>query len=359
MNVNSIRTPKRYSSGLLSAAVVLLLVPVIARSQPREPLPPIERAERLTFDEATNTWIRTSPPAPGTADGDLDRVRQLIARADYREAHKAADEWIKTYGDQEPRYPEALRLRGTSRLMMGDYRAAHDDFETLLNEYGGSPHAEDALSSEFRIAEQYLAGKRRKAWGGLLRVRDRDAGVKILDDIVANYPDTELAEEAQRAKADYYFARGEFEIAEDEYATFARNYPRSRYHPYALLQSARAALASFPGVQYDDVGLVEAQERFTQFMRTYPAAAQEVDVALTLEDIGARRAEKTLEIGKFYQKTRRTSAACYYYRETVQRWPDTAAALEARGRLDDLGQPVDSGTGETVSRAGSRTARGG
>lgn len=359
MNVNSIRIPRRYSSGLFSVAVVLLSAAAIARAQAQDPLPPIERAERLTFDEATNTWIRTSPPAPGTADGDLDRVRKLIAREDYREARKAADAWIETYGEQEPRYPEALRLRATARLMMGDYRASHDDFETLLNEYGGSPHAEDALRSEFRIAEQYLAGKRRKAWGGLLRVRDRDAGVKILDDIVANYPDTELAADAQRAKADYYFARGEFEIAEDEYATFARNYPRSRYHPYALLQSARAALASFPGVQYDDVGLVEAQERFTQFMQSYPAAAQEVDVALTLEDIGARRADKTLEIGKFYQKTQRTSAACYYYRETVQRWPDTAAALEARSRLADLGQPVDAGLGETVSRAGARVERGG
>lgn len=312
-----------------------------AHAEEDRPIPPIERAERLTFDQKTGTWIRTAPPTPGTADGDLDIVRQLMAREDYAAALKAVKAWIKTYGTEQARYPEALHLRATAYLATGDYRAAHDDFQILLNDYGGSPHAEDALQSEFRIAEQYLAGKRRKAWKGLLRVKDREGGVKILDDMVANYPDTPLAELAQRAKADYYYARGEFEIAEDEYSNFAKSYPRSRFHPYALLQSARAALASFPGVKYDDAGLIEAQERFTQFLRAYPASAREVDVPVILDEIAARRADKTLEIGKFYEKTRKDGAAAYYYRETVRRWPETAAAAEARGRLGALGQPVE------------------
>ncbi|HOA74115.1 MAG TPA: outer membrane protein assembly factor BamD [Phycisphaerae bacterium] len=326
--------------------VAAVFAPAAARAEEERPLPPVERAERLTFDEKTNTWIRTVPPAPGTPDGDLDRVRQLMAREDYKQALKAAKAWIKTYGTEQPRYAEALHLRATAYLQTGDYRAAHDDFQVLINEYGGSPYAADALESEFRIAEQYLAGKRRKAWKGLLLVKDREAGVKILDEIVANYPDTELAELAQRAKADYYYARGEFELAEDEYASFARDYPRSRFHPYALLQSARAALASFPGVQFDDAGLIEAEERFTQFMQTYPASAQEVDVPAILDEIAARRAEKTYEIGWFYERTHKKGAAVYYYRETIRRWPETAAAARAQGRLTGLGQPVETASAD-------------
>lgn len=329
---------KRLACGLLG---LLAFGPTMASAQQDHPLPPLERAERLTYDEQTDTWLRTSPPAPGTADGDLDRVRQLMAREEFKAAQKSVEKWMKTYGQEEPRYPEALHLRASARLANGDYRAAQEDFRALTEEYGGSPHAENALQGEFRVAEQYLAGKRRKAWRGLLRVRDREAGVKILDEMVANYPDTDLAELAQRTKADYYYARGDFELAEDEYATFARDYPRSRFHPYALLQSARSALASFPGVQFDDAGLIEAQERFTQFMRLYPAPAREVDVPVILDEISARRAEKTLEIAKFYQRTKKTNAAVYYYRETVRRWPDTAAAAEAQGRLTTLGEPAD------------------
>ena len=309
--------------------------------------PPRERAERLTWDEKTKTWLSTPEPKPGTEDGDLDVARRQLARAEYQDALKCLVAWIKKYGTDRPRYPEAVYLKAVAELETRDYRAAHDDFQILLNEFPGSPFAEDALESDFRVAEQYLAGKRRKAWRGLLWVKDREGGIKILDDIILNYPDTPLAELAQRTKADYYYGRGEYDVAEDEYATFSREYPRSRFHPYALLQSARAALASFAGIKFDDAGLVEAQERFTEFQKLYPVQSRDADVPISLEQIDSARAEKTLDIARFYEKTskyghqaRRRQAARFYYRATMERWPETAAAAEARGRLASLGEEV-------------------
>ena len=309
------------AAGFLLAAGITF-VPVPAWGATDKPLPPIQKVERLTYDEKTNTWVRTNPPVVGTEDGDLDLARQEMARQDYKPALKSLKAWIKKYGTSAARYAEALDLKASAELETGEYRAAHEDFQALLNQYGGSGLAEGALQSDFRVAEQYLAGKRRKAWGGLLRIKDREAGVKILDDIAANYPDTQLAELAQLTKADYYFARGEFALAEQEYATFAKTYPQSRYHPKTLLRSAESALATFPGVKFDDKGLIEAQERYTQFAKIYPAQAQDFDVAVTLDDIAIKRADKTLEVGKFYQKTKKISAACYYYRRTVKRWPE-------------------------------------
>jgi outer membrane assembly lipoprotein YfiO len=323
-----------------------MLLPVVVKAQADKPMPPVKKAERLTYDEKTNTWLRTNPPVPGTEDGDLDIVRKQLAHDDFKAALKSVKKWIKKYGTNAARYAEALNLKAAAELARSDYRAAHDDYQSLLNQYGGSAYAEGALRNDFRVAEQYLAGKRRKAWHGLLRVKDREAGVKILDDITANYPDTELAELAQRAKADYYFARGELELAEQEYATFAKDYPRSRFHPMALLRSAEAALASYPGIKFDDKGLVEAQERFGQFAKAYPSQAEQLDVPVTLDEIAVKRADKTLFIGKFYQKTKKINAACYYYRQTIQRWPDTTAAAEARGRLTGLGQSLETPVAE-------------
>ncbi len=316
----------------------------------------VERGERLTFDPQTEQWRRVAEPIPGTPDGDLDLARRLVAQERYPEALKALEKWIKTYGAEPDRYPEALYLKASCLLETGEYRDAHDAYSALLNDFPGSIYAERALSGEFRVAEQYLAGKRKKIWGGLLRFKNRDGGVEILDDMIVNYADTPLAEKAQRAKADYYFSRGEFELAEDEYAVFTRDYPRSRWHPYALLQSARAALASFPGVKFDDAPLLEAQERFTEFLRTYPDQARELDVPVLLDEIANRRAEKTLEIARFYDKTRQINAARYYYRQTAARWPDSPAALQARARLEALGgaveQPLDEAAADTAARTG-------
>jgi outer membrane protein assembly factor BamD (BamD/ComL family) len=329
--------------------------------------PPREHPERLTYDPKTDTWTVAGEPEPGTENGDLDIARQWLARQGYKQALDITKVWIKTYGVKAPRYPEALFIQGTSYLELSEYRAANDDFQKLLTEYPGSEYAEQALSAQFRIAEQYLAGKRRKALWGLLRVKDREGGVKIMDDIAAGYADTPLAELAAKSKADYYFARGEFDLAQDEYATFARERPTSRYHAYALLQSARASLASFPGIQFDDVGLVEAQERFTQFEREYPDVSRQQGVPVILDEIAARRADKTLEIGKFYEKTshrfhekaQKLQTAKYYYRQTILRYPGTAAAAQAAERLTALGETPPSVTARREDRSPRRIEAGG
>jgi outer membrane protein assembly factor BamD (BamD/ComL family) len=304
------------------------------------PPPAGQRAEQLHFDPALNRWVEAPKPFPGTEDGDLDIVRQYMARDDYKTAIKGLDRWIKTYGTASPRYPEALYLKATAELETGDYREAQETYQQLLNDYPGSIYAEQALSGQFRVAEQYLAGKKRKTLGGLFRIKDRDAGIKIMDDFVVNYSDTPLAESAQLAKANYYYERGEFELAQDEYARFARDFPRSRYQAKALLWSAYSALASFPGIKFDDAPLIEAQERFGQFMRTYPAQADQLQVPVIVEQIASTRADKTLDIARFYEKTGHKQAARFYYRATVQRWPTTPAAAEARSRLGKLGEDV-------------------
>jgi outer membrane protein assembly factor BamD len=235
------------------------------------------------------------------------------------------------------RFPEALYFMGTSELELGEFKAAHANFQKLLNEFPGSEYAELALWADFRLAEAYLAGKKRKTFFGLFRVRDREEGIKVMDDITANYADTPLAEKAQKTKADYYYTRGEFELAEDEYAAFAREFPRSRFHAFALLRSAESALASFPGIKFDDAGLVEAQERYGQFLQAYPEQARENEVPARLEQIAARRADKSLDIARFYEKTKKLGAARYYYRATVVNWPQSPAASEAHARLAALG----------------------
>ena len=330
--------------GLVLGLTVLAVIHGGAQAQ----APSNRKTERFVetwrFDPRTGQWTEQPPPVPGTEDGDLDLARQALAREEYADAHKRVLAWIQQYGGQAERYPEALYLRGTAELELGEYRAAHDSYKALLNDFPGSPYAERALPAEFRIAEQYLAGKKRKAWKGLLRVRDYDEGIKIMDDIIANHANTDLAELAMKSKADYYFRRGEFELAQDDYARLAREYPRSRYEPYALLRSGEAALAGFPGVKFDDAGLVEAEERFRQFAQRYPQLAEAKQVPVILEQTRTTRAQKEFVIADYYERTHKKSAAAFYYRSTVRNWPGTTWAAQAEARLARLGYAAPATT---------------
>lgn len=332
---------------ILAAAV--LTAPAPANSA--EPVRKDRFVETWTVDPKTGQWVERPPPQPGTEDGDLDLARQALAREEYKDAATRAKAWIKTYGGSAERYPEALYVSATAQFELGEYRAAHDAYKALLNDFPGSTYAERALSAEFRIAEQYLAGQKRKAWGGLLRIRDYEEGIKIMDDIIANHAGTELAELAVKTKADYYFRQGDFDLAQDEYARLARDYSRGRYEPYALLRSAEAALASFAGVRFDDAGLIEAEERFRQFEQRYPQIAGAKQVPVLLDQIRTTRAQKEYVTADFYERTHKRSAAAFYYRSTIRNWPGTTWSAQAEARLMRLGLNESAPTTQPAVRA--------
>jgi outer membrane protein assembly factor BamD (BamD/ComL family) len=298
-------------------------------------------AERLTYDPKTGEWLELPPAEPGTAEGDLEIARATLARADggrdVRTARKLLQRWIKTYYDS-PHNGEALFYYADAEFQLGNFMKAYETYERILDDYGGTDLAQRSLRNELVVAEVFLSGRWRKVWGGMIRLPAQDEGLDILERLATNRaPGTPIGEMALKTKADYYYNRGEFSDAEQEYGRLAREYPRSRYVKLALLRSAQASFASFHGVRFDDGALVEAEERFEQFRKKYPRAAEEENVPLLLEQIRNSRAQKEYTIGQFYERTKHPSAAAYYYRSVMKYWPDTTWATLAESRLGRLG----------------------
>ncbi len=309
--------------------VLLALAGVAWADQP----PP--HGQQLTYDPATGRFVEEAEPVAGTPLGDLQLARQALARGEHRRADAAAKKWIKTYGEGHELGAEARLLRAEIDIARRDHYKAHKRLDALLGEFGGGDIADRAATLEFVVAEVFLSGTKRKVWGiPLLNARDK--GIEILDRLSTDFDGTTLAENAIKTKADHYFDRGEFALAELEYARLTQEYPRSRYVRPSMRRSAESALASFPGIDFDDAALIEAEERFRQYLAQYADAEQE-GVGQILEQIHATRAEKELSIGRYYEKTKHRESAIFYYRSTCRNWPDTAAAFQARDRLTRLG----------------------
>jgi len=331
---------KPRQNGIVLAAAVTFLGSALAgprllpADQPDEPQD--RYPERLVYDPQTREWIMEQPPEPGTPDGDLAIARNLLARGEHKRAAKKLRQWIVRYAFESPRHPEAVYLRGRVEFERKNYIRAHRYYLEVLNGWPGTEWADRALRGDFVVAEVFLAGHRRK-FLGVPFVHAYDEALDILDDIIVNHPNTVLAEQALKTKADYYFRNGEFELAEDTYAQLARDYPASQYVREAMLQSARAALASFPGVQFDDAPLVEAEERFLQFRQAFPQYAGDEDVELILDNVRTKRAEKEFAIAEYYRRAQQPQAAVFYYRSVREGWPDTTWAALAEARLARLG----------------------
>jgi outer membrane protein assembly factor BamD (BamD/ComL family) len=322
------------AGGLIRLAILALsglIIPAAVTAAPPDP-----RRERVEFDPQTGQWVAIAKPVPGTPEGEFQIARQHLADEEFRAARRVLERWIKKYGPSHELYPQVRLRRAEAILGQKDYYRAHKYLKEFLSEFGGSDLAEDAVSDEFVIAESFLAGKKRR-FLGFIPLPAEDIGLRILDDLSSNYPESTIAEKAIKTKADYYYRTGDFGLAEDEYARLQREFPRSQYLPFAMRRSADAALASFNGIPFDDAPLIEAQERYTQYLAQFPAYGQHYGVSLLLDQIYEQRAAKELSIGEYYQRVKQLRAASFYYRSTRDNWPKSLAAIQATEHLRRLG----------------------
>lgn len=294
--------------------------------------PPSDRAEQLEFDPKTGEWIEIEPPQPGTPVGDLAIARRHLTDGHASRSRRALKKWFKVHGEDHALAREARLQLAATRLADRKYYQAHKIVASIAAEFGTDDITIQAVEMDFVIAEVFLSGTKRK-WAGMRIAPARDLGIKILDHIVANYPDTSLAQNALKTKADYYYQRGDFDLAEDEYNQLVFMFPRSQWLLEASLRRAQATLAQYGGTKFDDAALIEAEEQFLMFRNSFPRAIGTHDIDLTLEDIRNTRADKEYSIGEYYDRVGQADAAVFYFRSVLENWPGTVAATRAQVAL--------------------------
>jgi len=301
--------------------------------------------ERQVLDPQTDQWVEEQPPASGGPADDLAQARAWLAENRPGKARKLLAKWIKQHPDDE-RYYEAVFLLGECYFNQRDFWKALERYNEV---------AENAAGELFQLANQrcvdvaraFLSGQKRIVWR-ILRLPAYDEGIDILDRVWERIPGSRLGEVALRLKADFHFGRGDLDLAQDEYANLAQQYPSGRYTQLAMLRTAEAAQAAFAGIRFDDGPLVEAEEHYRQMQATFPAYAQRERVEERLVGIRQQRAAKDLDVADWYRRTGQPGAAEYYYRLVLQDWPDTLAAAEARIRLQALGVRLEESQQETL-----------
>lgn len=307
----------------------LLCVGTLCSTAMAAPQPP-RYPERQVYNPVTGTWLAAPAPVPGTEQGDLQLAMIDLAEDRPKQAKDRLKKWLKKYPASDLR-AEAMVALGDAELALDNRMQAYRQYEKALDQFPGLEGEERIIRNEFAIGIAFLAGVKQKVW--IFRFPAQEEGLDILEKVVLRAPGAALAEDAIKAKADYYYRNGEFALAETEYARLAQEFPRGRYPRLALLMSAQSALARFPGLAHDDSALWEARERFLSFRERYPEFAEQENIDAFIRRIDETLAQKHLMIGKWYDKQKHPESATIYYRAVVSRWPDSAAATEARSRL--------------------------
>jgi outer membrane protein assembly factor BamD (BamD/ComL family) len=129
----------------------------------------------------------------------------------------------------------------------GDRIKAFYYCDELMDTYPESDLFTPALELQYKIADRYLDGYKRR-WLGIPIFQAKEEAVEMLYRIRNRAPGSPLAETSLLRTADHYRFDGQFDFAADAYAFYAKQYPRSPMTPRARLWGAYCQLAQFRGI---------------------------------------------------------------------------------------------------------------
>ena len=288
----------------------------------------------------TGSFVKLAEPDPTTAEGQLQLIRRTLVAGEASKAESQAEKWVEA-NPGSPFMVEAYLLKGDAIASQGDYYRSLEDYELVIGLYPGTEQYRTAIEREYDIAKLFTGGLQRKGrWFGFRLFDADDTGVELLIRVQERLPGSALGERASIDIGDYYFDEGDMEMAAEAYDLFLLNYPNSRQREWAMLRQIQASLARYKGPEFDPSGLTDAAQRLREYQRDYPAAAEKIGADALMVRINESLAKKKLVTARWYEERGLERGAITMYRNVIEDYPGSAAALEAVEELKDRGEPI-------------------
>jgi outer membrane assembly lipoprotein YfiO len=331
---------------LIGSSLVLLAVGSTLRADPPTAI----------FKDGHWVSVAPPPPPPPATDPVLDHMQQLLDSKNDSAALDLGISWVKTHTDKAPMRDRCLFLIALAKfnIHLGDNRVSSYYYcDELMDEYPESKYFYDALNLQYQIAEGYLEGYKDGLFGTpftLPFVGEDGKGEEMLYRIQQRSPGSPLAEKAMLRTCDYYYSKGQYELAHDAYGYYIKSYPRSEKLAQIRLRQAYSSLLQYHGVRFDLTCLIDARAEFSDLIAAYPGLAKEQNLKAIIARIDTTLARKLLVTADFYRRTHALTGAVYMYRYLIETYPGSPDAATANA---DLAQMPKAVLGEPPPRPGA------
>ncbi len=281
----------------------------------------------------TGKWVNPKAEARATPKEQLTFALGLLEAKNYQEAEREFQKLLKKF----PRSAEAAESQyylGIIQEAQGDYYAAFQAYQKVIDKYPFSERIQEIIEREFKIAERFTAGEKRKALGVALPVEN--PALEIYAKVVENSTYGPLAPKAQYKLGLLLKGLMRYQEAEDAFNKVISNYPNSEWVEAAKFQLAASRAALSRGSEYDQGATREAKEQFESFVRDHPDAVLSREAQQQVDELSEKEAQGMLDIGRFYEKQKAWGAARIYYRRIIDKYPQSEYAPQALERLQVL-----------------------
>ncbi|MDD5409349.1 MAG: outer membrane protein assembly factor BamD [Candidatus Omnitrophica bacterium] len=251
----------------------------------------------------------------------------------YEEARREFRKLLKAY----PKSAEAAESQyylGLTEEAEGKLYEAYQAYQMVIDKYPFSERIQEVIEREYKIAEKFMSGEKRKALGVTLPVEN--PAIEIFGKIVENSTYGPLAARAQYKLGLVLKGLLRYYEAEEAFNKVVSRYPDSEWASAAKFQIASCRASLSKGSAYDQGAAQEAKEKFEEFVKEHPDAVLSLDAEKNINGIREKEAEANYNIASFYEKQKAFDSARIYYNDIVNNYADTPWAAQAVARLQIL-----------------------
>ena len=246
--------------------------------------------------------------------------------------------------------------RAETYRLAGRFYEAYHDFEAFIRRY---PQSERATPAKKMLMTSALELARTGTTTALVFSSSR-TGIEYLREALRNYPREDFSSDFVQKLGMFFYERGEYDLAQEEFNRVLEQYGDSPDAALALYMLGRSSEVRFDRVDKDIKPLKDARRHYERFveeadrMRKLPAPAQGwVDRLLPLVQerltwVYERMLEKQLLVAEYYDwKGLPKSGRVFYasilkddasFRKVLPKFPATEAAEKARRRMAETGK---------------------
>jgi len=293
----------------------------------------------LSIQPAYSYWIWTPKSGKWVNPKNLpkDNPKEQFAYAKsffeinkYEDAKREFRKLLKAY----PKSAEAAESQyylGLVEEAQGKPYEAYQAYQMVIDKYPFSERIQEVIEREYKIAEKFMSGEKRKAFGVDLPVEN--PAIEIFGKVVENSTYGPLAPRAQYKLGLVLKGLMRYYEAEDEFNKVVSRYPDSEWASAAKFQIASCRSSLSKGPAYDQGAAQEAKEQFEQFVREHPDAVLSLDAEKSINEIREKEAQANFDIARFYEKQKAFESARVYYNDLINNYTDSPWAAQAAARL--------------------------
>ncbi|MDP2927560.1 MAG: outer membrane protein assembly factor BamD [Candidatus Omnitrophota bacterium] len=248
----------------------------------------------------------------------------------YEDAKREFRKLLKAY----PKSAEAAESQyylGLTEEKQGKLYEAYQAYQMMVDKYPFSERIQEIIDLEYKIAERFMGGQKRKALGVTLPVEN--PAIEIFGKVVENSTYGPLAPKAQYKLGLVLKGLMRYYEAEEEFGKVVSRYPDSEWSAAAKFQIASCRANLSKGFAYDQGSAQEAKEKFQEFVREHPDAVLSLDAEKNIGQIREKEAEASYNIAVFYEKQKAFDSAKIYYNNIVSNYTQSPWAAQAAARL--------------------------